>query len=389
MNILLLDAQNIQAISVARSLKQCSYFVSAFIEYKVSPGYVSRYIDKKYICPALKSDEKVYIDFLFNFLQNSKQDVIIPLGNGSAELLSKFKEKIELDFSTKCACPTYDTLIHAHNKELLMDLCEKENIPHPRTIGLSVENLEYAANYVGFPAMIKPNISVGARGITLVENLNELQEQFPLIKKIYGNCTLQKFVTHSGSYYNVMIYRDRIGKIQRHTIIKIRRYFPLQGGTSCYCETIDNTQLLEICTKTLEKLNWKGFADFDIMEDIENNDYKIIEINPRTPSSIHAAFVSGINFPAIMVADEMNLEIPHYQYSIGKSIRYMGLDIMWFIFAKNRFTFKPSWFQFFGKNVFYQDGSIKDTLPMFIGFLEGIKKYANPEFRKSKLGIKI
>ena len=42
-------------------------------------------------------------------------------------------------------------------------------------------------------------------------------------------------------------------------------------------------------------------------------------------------------------------------------------------------------FIFFGKDIFYQDGSFKDPLPMIMGFISGVLKYLNPQFRKSKL----
>jgi predicted ATP-grasp superfamily ATP-dependent carboligase len=387
-NILLLDGGGIQAISAARSLKECGYCVSAFIESKISPGYASRYIDKKILCPSLHSQKENYLVFLFQFIQDNFQDVIIPLGNNSAELLSEQKGKIELKYNTKCACPTYKVFMQAHNKASLMLLCEQENIPHPKTLELSIDNLNEVANNIIFPALIKPNISVGARGITKVNSSKELKNKFLDIEQKFGKCTLQEFINHSGVYYNVMIYRDSKGIIRGHTIIKIMRYFPVGGGTSCYCETIECPELIEISTRTLEKLNWVGFADFDVMQEQATSEFKIIEINPRIPASIHAAFISGINFPAIIVADELNLFIPKYSYKSGKSLRYMGLDVMWFLKSKNRFKFKPSWFKFFGKNIFYQDGSWRDPYPMLFVFLEGIKKYINPEFRKSKAGMR-
>ena len=59
---------------------------------------------------------------------------------------------------------------------------------------------------------------------------------------------------------------------------------------------------------------------------------------------------------------------------------------MWFLFSKDRFRFRPSWFKLFGKNVFYQDGSLKDPFPMIMGCVAGVLKYMRPQFRKSKLG---
>ena len=68
------------------------------------------------------------------------------------------------------------------------------------------------------------------------------------------------------------------------------------------CETIQNETLVCICKDILDALDWVGFADFDIMES-KSGEYKVIEINPRVPASIHAAYIAGVNYPEMIVHD--------------------------------------------------------------------------------------
>ena len=384
-SILLLDGHTVQSISVARSLREVGYNVNAFINSKISAGYASRYINKKVVInKKISSDEKAYLDFLIKFLIKNEHCVIIPMYNDSAEFLSKYKLEIEEKINIKCAIPEYDKFIIAHDKEKLMTICRLNSFPHPKTMSLSDGNIEECSACVGFPALIKPNISSGARGITIVKSVKELIDIYPKVQEVYGPLTLQEYIDHTGVYYNVMLYRDKNRHVNESVIIKIMRYFPLKGGTSSYCETIENKELFTICKKVLEALEWEGFADFDVMEDKSGN-LKIIEINPRIPASIHAAYVSGINFPEIIVNDLLGNERLNYFYYTNKKIRFFGLDVLWFVFSKERFSFRPSWFNFFGKDISYQDGSFKDPLPMIMGFISGILKYLNPQFRKSKL----
>lgn len=385
-NILLLDGHTVQSISVARSLKEKGFNVIAFIEHRISFGFVSTFIDKKIICPILSKEKDRYSKFLFDFLSRNQIEIIIPLYNDSAIFLSKNKSFIEKTYKSVCAIPEFDTFINAFNKEFLMDICKNADLPHPRTAHInSNHSLDTAIKYVGFPALIKPNVSSGARGITLVNSVEELTQKLKGIEKDFGACTLQEYIQNSGVYYNVMIYRDRNGVCTTPVIIKIIRYFPIKGGTSCCCKTIKEKTLHRICEKTLEQLEWHGFADFDIMESI-NGDFKIIEINPRIPASIHAAFVAGINFPEIIIKDLNGEDVESsYKYEENQYVRFMGLDVMWWLFSPERFKSHPSWFSFLGNNIFYQDGSIKDPLPMLMGFISGIIKYLNPTFRKSKL----
>ena len=322
--------------------------------------------------------------FLFTYIKAHKVDAIIPLADDGAEFLSKNKERIEA-MGIVCAVPSFDVFNIANDKQKLMELCERNNLAHPKTRELNPNDLKPAADYVGFPAMIKPNLSQGAKGIVRVGNMSELEAKFSSIYKQFGACTLQQYVDQPDYYYNVMMYRDKRGKIVGQTIIKIRRYFPLKGGTSCYSETVELPCLLKECEEVLSKLRWVGFADFDVLKDKHSGELKIIEINPRVPSSFQAAFAAGMDFGRIFMADIFNEPMPKFEYQTGKQVRWMGLDVMWFLFSPERFRFKPSWFKFFGKDVSYHDGSWSDPLPMVAGMFAGVVKYLNPDFRKSKL----
>lgn len=384
MNVLLIDGENVQSICIARSLSEDGHRVILFANSRISSGYVSRYMDERHIVPDIIHNQLAFEKYFYHYLSSENVDVIIPMGDEGAMFLSRNKEYIEGKYSCKCAVPTSAVFDVANNKQRLMELCKRHNLPHPRTKSITIDSISDAVRYVGLPAMIKPDISAGAKGIVKVESIEEIEDKLPNIIAEFGPSTLQEYVEHSGYYYNVMIYRNKKGEISAYTIIRIMRFFPIKGGSSCYCQTIEHDYLLSVCKKTLELLNWTGFADFDILEDAVTGEVKIIEINPRVPSSLQASSAAGVDFAKIIVADEMCLAIPQYKYIAGKEIRWFGLDVMWFLFSKQRFTFKPSWFNFFGANVSYQDGSFKDPLPMIVGCFAGVIKYLNPRYRKSK-----
>lgn len=383
--ILLINAEGVQTVCLARSLRKNGHYVIGLCNNKLSPGYVTRWLSERHKCPDITINQNQFKLYLCDYLKENRVDLIIPLIDDGAEFLSRNKEIIEKTYNVKCAIPSYATFNIANDKNLLMQLCDQYNVNHPITRYITLENLEKSAFEVGFPSMIKPNLSQGAKGITRVNSLSELTEKYPQIHKQFGECTLQQYVDQPDYYYNVMLYRDKQGRMDFYTIIKIRRFFPIKGGSSCYSETIEHPLLLKQCKIVLEKLNWHGFADFDVLEDRISHELKIIEINPRVPSSLQASFAAGLDFGQIIVADAFDESIPYFVYKTGQQIRWLGLDVMWFVFSRDRFNFKPSWFRFFGKNVSYHDGSWNDPLPMIVGCLAGFIKYLNPEFRRSKL----
>lgn len=383
--VLLLNAEYVQSIVLGRSFQKQGWKVVCFCSGKCTSGYTSRYLNERYVVPNVKTNVEAFEAFFFDYIQNHEVSLIIPMIDDSAEFLSKNKQKIEENYHAICASETPEKFDYARNKQLLMALCEEHNICHPKTRALSIESLDSVADYVGFPSMIKPDLSAGARGITRVNSIEELKDKYPDIEKEFGSCTLQQFVEQPNHYYNVMMYRSSKGEVLADTVIKIRRYFPIQGGTSCYSETVKNESLCNECQKLLDMLDWHGFADFDVLEDKNTGELKIIEINPRVPSSLQGSAAAGVDFGKVFVVDYFGGEIPDFEYKEGQQVRWMGLDVMWFLFSPDRFKFKPSWFRFFGSNVSYHDGSWSNPLPMLAGCLAGFLKYLDPEVRKAKL----
>lgn len=386
--ILLLDGEGVQVVCMARELNKLGHELTALCAQKMSSGYATRYLHHKYKCPDLHHQPDEYRKYFYNHLKGNHYDLIIPMGDESAFFLSKVKPSVTTLYPyTICAIEDYETFEWANDKQKLMEICERYNIVHPKTRGVTVETLQSVADYVGFPAMIKPNLSAGAKGITRVNSLEEIQVALPAIAKEFGSCTLQQYVEQPDYYYNVMLFRTKEGKTAAYTVIKIQRYFPLKGGSSCYSETVEHPFLVQQCEQCLEKLNWHGFADFDVLEDKRTGELKIIEINPRVPSSLQASFAAGVNYAEVFVDEYLGggFNGKKYVYKTGQQVRWFGLDVMWFLMSPQRFSYRPSWFRFWGKNVSYHDGCWSDPMPMIAGCLQGVTKYLDPNFRKAKL----
>ena len=168
--------------------------------------------------------------------------------------------------------------------------------------------------------------------------------------------------------------RDKNGDMSHYAITKIVRMYPVKAGSSSCCHTIENRELLEICRNVLEKLEWVGMADFDVLQRLDTKEYKIIEINPRVPASLRAAYVSGINFPKLIVNDTMGIRTNKQVYKPGMTLRYMGIDLLWLMKSPKRFRKILSWLHFFGRKVFYQDIIWSDPSTWYSWLVVGIKK---------------
>lgn len=364
----------LQGISTARSLESAGYRV----------GMYSKENDFAIKSTALsfkQSVPEITIAGIKQFLKKNNVEVAIPMSDGLAHLLSTNKSEILSETSCLVAVPDPDIFSLASDKLKLMEFCKIHNFPHPFTLPSSrIQSLDGLE--LKFPVLIKPNHSVGARGIKKINQAETLLSSLKEVERQFGECHIQEFVEQNGRpYYNVMLYRDRFGNCENIVTLEISRYYPLGAGSSCLCKTIDNPILSDLTKQVLDELNYIGFADFDILQDNDGN-YKIIEINPRVPASLRGAQISNVNFPDIIVKDALQKEVPKYKYEPGKHLRYLGLDLLWFISSKERFKTHPSWFKFFDKNTFYQEGGWEDKKAMFHAFISNFNKL---EFKKGRL----
>lgn len=366
MRILLLSG-GLQGLSCGESLRQCEHSVDVIThDLQIRK---SRFFETVY-----PEGDELSLEGLLAILRETHYDVVIPMGDKNVSFLSENRREIEEVGNCKCACPDIKLLEDVEDKHRFMAFCEKNGVPHPKTIVLSSDNLEGVAMEVGFPALIKPDYSVGARGITRVNNIEELKKSFPEVSKKYGACTLQELIENEEYYYNVMLYRAADGRLLGHAISKIVRMYPVHAGSSSCLITVENDELLNICKNCLDKLGWVGMADFDVLQRLDNKEYKIIEINARVPASVRAAQISGVNFPEIIVRDAMRLGIPQYKYQPGKTLRYLGIDIMWLLKSSNRFNASPCWLRFWGQNIYYQDIFKQDVSTWWTWLAEGLMK---------------
>lgn len=384
--VLILDGGAAHAMAIGECLKQSGYSVGVMCGCRNEYGYHTRFADYHHLGP--DSHDAGYPEFMFDFLKRNHYDVLIPTSDASAEFMSTYKDR--LSEYTAVLMPERKIFDMAYNKNSLMTICKENDYPHPKTIDLSKIQSDFKVSddllNFPYPGIIKPNVTSGGRGMTIVRSLEELVSSYELIHNLYGDCHLQQYIQAGGKQIKVQVMTDIEGNPCYTSVIWKQRYYPIHGGSSSCNITIDDPAIASICGKVLKTIGWVGFADFDLIQDPKTGQYLIMEINPRLPACIRSVFKSGIDY-ATMIADaSLGRPLREYTYSPGKRLRHLGFETLWFIKSPNRLKASPSWFDFFGKDLYYQDWIKGDIMAFIRGSWGNLKKQMNPEFRKAKSG---
>lgn len=372
-NILVLGCGT-QGLAMAKDIKKAGHAVF-LIGGRHNYADMSRYVDKKQYCIE-NTTTSDYLATIKTFVEKNHIDAIIPMGDRDAEFLSKYKD--ELKGLARYLMPQYSDFIRATDKNQLMALCKEKKYPHPYTINTVSDVKTIDRQTIPFPLLIKPNITCGARGMTLVHSYEELCEKFPLIQAEYGDCHLQQYVKQGGAQVEVQLYVDEDKRLVNSSVIYKYRWYPEKGGSSCCAKSVKNDKIVDILYHLLLDLNWVGFADFDTIEDPDTGELLIMELNPRVPACVKCAIKAGIHWGEIITNGYLNQLQKHYEYKESVFLRHLGFETLWFLKSPNRFKTKPCWFKFLGKRVYYQDMSDwTDPLPFFFGTINNLKKVLN------------
>lgn len=165
-----------------------------------------------------------------------------------------------------------------------------DDIPCPYTIPTEKkEDIDFSK--IIYLMVIKLRSACGAIGFHIVEN--ELKEH--LKKSSHRPLLIQEFIPQTGRQFNAHFFMDADHNVKTAICTQKCRWFPIDGGASTLCMTVNNEYILSICEKLLKIINWVGYCDIDLMEDPRDGSIRIIEINARISTNVKICFCAGAN----------------------------------------------------------------------------------------------
>lgn len=214
--------------------------------------------------------------------------------------------------------------------DLLNNLLLKEkfysnfkDLPKPETFVYNINEIldRTKIKKFGYPLILKPSNGIlyhehdfiNQHKVYKVKNFRELTDVISAIKEsgYNGNLIIQKYIAGDDSYlFDCVAYLDRYGKVklmtfaqialQEHTITGIGNATILVNGYNSFGGTNKIIKKIKSC---LEKMNYHGFLEVDLKYDLENKEFKVLEINPRQARSSYYLTFAGFNLIKYLVDD--------------------------------------------------------------------------------------
>lgn len=379
LKVLLIEGRARQVLPMSKSLRDLGCEVTTYNTSKLDPGYASKYPHRKLLAFCDSRQPENSLIAIREELEKYHYDIVIPMNDDVAIILSKHKE--ELKSLTTIAVNDWDVFQMAIDKLKTMSVCMQSGLPCPQTF-MSKDEFLKLKDEVKYPLVVKPRTACAAVGFHISTNEADLLDYYDKAEVKYGPCLVQEYIPQDGLQYKAELYIDSNGDLKGACVFAKVRWYPIDGGSSTLNETVDRPDIITDCKRLLEKINWRGYADIDLIEDTRDGKAKIMEINPRITGSVKICFEAGVNFSKMIIDEFLDKIVePQFKVHYHTYLRYMHTDVLWFLKSSNRFKCKPSWFSF--RNTTDQIFSWNDLWVFFAFTLQGVVKLGKDKQKRS------
>jgi carbamoyl-phosphate synthase large subunit len=281
------------------------------------PGmYMHDLVDKTYQIPLPSAGQNALMTRLEYIHEQEKLDVIIP--NFDAELYSfiKLSDRLLQEMNIKTFLPTLEQFEDRH-KSNLNDFGLKHGIKVPKSkMIFSTTEIPALAMEFKYPLVVKGKFY----DASIAYNQEQVFSHFNKISAKWGlPIIIQEFVY--GSEVNVTAIGD--GKGNTIGAVPMRKQVITDKGKAWAGITLEDNKLLEVTKKLMTATKWKGGMELEIIKTNEE-EYYLIEINPRFPAWVYLAVGAGQNHPEALLKMALGQQVqPFDNYEVGKMfIRY-------------------------------------------------------------------
>ncbi len=380
LTVLLIEGSDRQIMPVMQSLHDLGVKMVTLNRSRLEFGCASRYPSVKCFLPPDAREEPAYCRHLLDLVEKHRIDLIIPLSDFTATVLSKHKD--EFTPHVKVAVNDWEIFQRATDKQKTMLCCQQSGLPHPRTLVDVASADDVVRGNLGYPLVLKPRTASGSIGFHRIDSEEQLRRVFPEATAKNGPMLAQEYIPQTDIQYKCEVFIDSAGEVKSAVVFDKTRWYPIDGGSTCCSASVLRPDIVESSVRLLQSMGWRGYGDVDLIQDPRDHVAKIMEVNPRITASVKVCFAAGVDFARQILEDAMGEPVtPMMDYRPGRVLRYLHTDVLWFLQSPDRFRCKPSWFSW--KNTTDQIFNPKDPWPFFAFSLRSLAMFG-PEMKKRK-----
>lgn len=332
---MVLDADTRAALVSVRSLARAGHPVGVVATRRrpTSVGLASRYPRLRAVLPHYVQDESAYVAGLVDLLDRHPTDVLLPVYDGSVEVLRR--HRADLASRTALALAAESALEKAVDKSSTMHVAQELGIPVPAGITVTdMDEVDAAAAVVGFPCVVKPAISwaadsaaVGRLECASVVDTAELRSAVEHMLRAGAPALVQEWLCGRREAVHVMYAHEQFWA---EVCVVADRTAPALGGSSVFRYTVPRIEdTVALAERLIRCLSLEGYAEVEFRRDRQGRPV-LMEINPRLSASVETAVRAGADFPLLLHDWALGIPLRRVEsYRPNVRLRWLGGDLRW------------------------------------------------------------
>ena len=302
---------NETGLTAARCLGREGIFVKGFDIGAKRAGFRSRYCRAAAVCP----DPLERPDDLLRFLMNEARDasqkvVLVPTSDLFFLFLSRHRAQLADKFLM--SLPSEDVAESVVNKRGLYELAAANATPFPKSyFPGTYEEAVAVKDSLRYPAFIKPYWGHqwrrhfgGLHKGFKVRSSDEFLTRFREVLASGHAALVQSYVTSADdNLFSLSLYVSQSGEVLGAFPRRQVRQFPPNSGTVTLAVSEHNPGLVADGTHFCQSIGYRGIAGLEFKRDRDDNQYKLLDFNPRLMLSDGLTAYCGINLPLLQYLD--------------------------------------------------------------------------------------
>jgi len=206
----------------------------------------------------------------------------------------------------------------AFNKRNTYQIATEANIPIPKSYYPdNINDIEQLCTEIEYPVILKPAemydfFKTSGKKVFLCKNQEELKSSYYAAIEIIpkDQVIIQELLM--GGAQNLYSYASyaKNGEPMGSFVVNRIRQKPMDFGVSTtFAKTVINERIEFLAKEFLKKINYTGLSEVEFMYDDRVEDYKLIEINPRTWKWHSMTNIVEINLIEMLINDIQGIPI--------------------------------------------------------------------------------
>lgn len=239
-------------------------------------------------------DDPRALEQLRRVARETGADVIMPVMEPAVEFVAANRAAVAA-LAALAPTPDLARFQTVSNKWLLARFLAEHGLPGPPTVRYTPDPAFYErAAGLRFPVLFKPASARGGRDIRRFDTLAALRAFCEARGPFAEPFIVQSFVRGYDIDCSVLCKDGRIlAYTQQRGLLEPKApYAPSQG-----IAIVHDRRLLEVMERVVAALGWSGVAHVDLRYSADDDEIKLIEINPRYWNTMIGSQRAGVNFP--------------------------------------------------------------------------------------------